>query len=113
MAIDQAANIKGFLGRHPRPGYAEWQGTRGTLVHRATGHAWGDSSTTATELRRCSEDAFEDAATGRRGHGRADQITAVHLEIVDRRLVLHLRRHAHRAPPIRQPLPPRPARRAP
>jgi hypothetical protein len=83
MAIDQAANIKGFLGRHPRPGYAEWQGTRGTLVHRATGHAWGDSHTTATELRRCSEEAFEGSRTGRRGHGRADQVTPVHLEIVE------------------------------
>ena len=32
---DQAANIKGFLGRHQRPGYTEWQGTRGALVYRA------------------------------------------------------------------------------
>ncbi len=32
MVIDQAANIKGMLGRHVRPGYTEWQGYRGTLV---------------------------------------------------------------------------------
>ncbi len=85
MAIDQAANIKGFLGRHPRPGYAEWQGTRGTLVHRATGHAWAEAATTAAELRCCSDAAFQDARTGRGGHGRADEVTAVHMEITDGR----------------------------
>ena len=31
---DQAANIKGLLGRHLRPGYTEWQGERGTLVQQ-------------------------------------------------------------------------------
>ena len=35
LVIDSAANVKGFPGRHPRPGYTEWQGERGTLVHRA------------------------------------------------------------------------------
>lgn len=85
MAVDQAANIKGFLGRHPRPGYAEWQGTRGTLVHRAPGHTWADSTATVTELRRCSEAAFQDVPAGRRGHGRADQITPVVMEIVEGR----------------------------
>lgn len=34
MVIDQAANIKGMLGRHVRPGYTEWQGYRGTLVQQ-------------------------------------------------------------------------------
>ncbi|MHC1695848.1 MAG: Gfo/Idh/MocA family protein [Eubacteriales bacterium] len=34
MVIDNASNIKGFLGRHTRPGYTEWQGESGTLVHR-------------------------------------------------------------------------------
>jgi hypothetical protein len=85
MAVDQAANIKGFLGRHPRPGYAEWQGTRGTLVHRATGHTWGDAGTTATELRRCSDAAFENARSGRGGSGRADEVTPVRLEIAEGR----------------------------
>lgn len=34
MVIDQAANIKGMLGRHVRPGYTEWHGTRGALVQQ-------------------------------------------------------------------------------
>jgi len=35
LVIDAAANIKGFLGRIPRPGYTEWQGSLGTLVQRS------------------------------------------------------------------------------
>lgn len=55
MVIDQASNIKGFLGRHPRPGYTEWQGEAGTLVHRATDKGWKAQ----TELRMSSlEDSF-------------------------------------------------------
>ena len=34
MVIDQAANIKGMLGRQVRPGYTEWHGTRGALVQQ-------------------------------------------------------------------------------
>lgn len=34
MVIDSASNIKGFLGRQCRPGYTEWQGGLGTLIHR-------------------------------------------------------------------------------
>jgi len=34
LVMDHAANIKGFLGRHLRPGYTEWQGERGTIVLR-------------------------------------------------------------------------------
>lgn len=34
LVVDHAANIKGFLGRHVRPGYTEWQGERGTIVLR-------------------------------------------------------------------------------
>jgi hypothetical protein len=32
---DQAANIKGLLGRYPRPGYTEWHGECGTLAYTA------------------------------------------------------------------------------
>lgn len=39
MVIDQAANIKGMLGRQVRPGYTEWQGTRGTLVQQGARYA--------------------------------------------------------------------------
>lgn len=34
MVVDQAANIKGMLGRQVRPGYTEWHGTHGTLVQQ-------------------------------------------------------------------------------
>ncbi len=32
---DSCANRKGLLGRHPRDGYTEWHGERGTLVEQA------------------------------------------------------------------------------
>jgi hypothetical protein len=35
LVSEQAANIKGFLGRQPRPGLNEWQGESGTLVQQA------------------------------------------------------------------------------
>ncbi len=35
LVSDQAANIKGLLGRHPRPGYTEWQADQGTFVYQA------------------------------------------------------------------------------
>ena len=35
FVVDQAANVKNWLGRYPRDGYTEWQGTRGTLVNSA------------------------------------------------------------------------------
>ncbi len=41
MVIDNASNIKGFLGRQSRPGHTEWQGESGTLTHRGLdGWAW-------------------------------------------------------------------------
>jgi alcohol dehydrogenase len=48
-----SGHVKGHLGRHPRPGYTEWQGERGTLVHRAGVSAgWGGEQ---AELRFCSD----------------------------------------------------------
>ncbi len=38
MVIDSASNIKGFLGRLCRPGFTEWQGETGTLVHTGVGN---------------------------------------------------------------------------
>lgn len=35
LVSDQAANIKGLLGRQPRPGYTEWQGNQGALVYQS------------------------------------------------------------------------------
>lgn len=74
MVIDQAANIKGFLGRQTRPGYTEWHGEYGTLVSQgvtsttapATYYKDGSITTadpvplkTTSELRFCSPQSFE------------------------------------------------------
>ncbi len=73
-----SGHVKGHLGRHPRPGYTEWQGERGTLVHRAGVSAgWGGEE---TELRRVSDARLAPAQeeAGRlSGGGVADQITPV------------------------------------
>jgi len=37
LVVDLAANIKGRLGRHLRPGYTEFHGARGTIVQQAIG----------------------------------------------------------------------------
>jgi hypothetical protein len=73
LVIDQAANIKGFLGRQTRPGYNEWQGEYGTLVHRgavstqapATYYRDGEVNSpgriplrSETELRFCSPESL-------------------------------------------------------
>jgi len=62
LVVDMAGNIKGMLGRHPRPGYTEIDGARGTIVQQAT-HSWlGDA-----EVRYCSDEALQHG-------GRADQV---------------------------------------
>lgn len=66
MVADQIANVKGFLGRHPRPGYTEWQGERGTLVYKAAdprprgAPAGGLLSPSGLQLRRCSDAGLDD-----------------------------------------------------
>jgi predicted dehydrogenase len=73
-----SGHVKGHLGRHPRPGYTEWQGERGTLVHRAGVSAgWGGE---VTELRRVSDARLapaQEAAGNLWGGGVADEITPV------------------------------------
>ncbi len=73
-----SGHVKGHLGRHPRPGYTEWQGQRGTLVHRAGVSAgWGDEQ---TELRYVSDARLapaQEAAGSLWGGGVADVITPV------------------------------------
>jgi len=73
-----SGHTKGHLGRHPRPGYTEWQGERGTLVHRASVSAgWGGEQ---AELRRCSDAVIapaQEAADHLWGGGRADEVTPV------------------------------------
>jgi len=62
LVMDHASNVKGFLGRHARPGYTEWQGTRGTIVYATPpGKAWNGEG----EVRYCSDTAL---ATGTGGH---------------------------------------------
>jgi predicted dehydrogenase len=80
-----SGHVKGHLGRHPRPGYTEWQGERGTLVYRATQHDWGHAE---AELRACSDARFapaQEAAGNLSGGGVADVVTPVVLEMQDRR----------------------------
>jgi len=57
FVMDHLANVKGFLGRYPRPGYTEWQGERGTIVHFARRGWQGEG-----EIRLCTDSEF-----GRRG----------------------------------------------
>jgi len=74
-----SGHVKGHLGRHPRPGYTEFQGERGTLVHRAPNVLWEYGQET-TELRYVSDSMLAPAqeATGAlHGGGRADVCTPV------------------------------------
>ena len=79
-----AGNIKGLLGRHPRPGYTEWQGERGTLVYRNYLRRPDDPATTPqTELRRVPDAHLapaQEAAGQLSGGGMADEIAPVLLD---------------------------------
>jgi predicted dehydrogenase len=80
MVADQLANGKGWLGRHPRPGYTEWQGERGTLLYRAQDPGVGASTRGFTlakmQLRRCSDAGVDHE------HG-VETIRSIADEIVD------------------------------
>ena len=72
-----SGHVKGHLGRHPRPGYTEWQGERGTLVQRAAAAHWGGEQ---AELRYVSDARLapaQERAGKLSGGGVADVITAV------------------------------------
>jgi hypothetical protein len=72
LVVDSAANVKGFLGRHSRPGYTEWQGECGTLMH----------SPGETELRYCSEKRrHKQSESPQKGGGRADEFYPVKVEV--------------------------------
>ncbi len=76
LVMDHAANIKGFLGRHSRPGYTEWQGARGTIVYAAIpGRGWDGFG----EVRYCTDAAL---ASGGGGH---DQVFPIVMESVNGR----------------------------
>jgi len=73
-----SGHVKGHLGRHPRPGYTEFQGERGTLVHRASVSAgWGGEE---AELRYVSDEKLapaQEATEQLWGGGVADTTTPV------------------------------------
>jgi len=52
-ALDMGGNLKGMLGRAPRPGYTEIDGTRGAITRTA-----GEDLGGAAEVRVCSDDAL-------------------------------------------------------
>jgi hypothetical protein len=99
LVVDMAANIKGFLGRHPRPGYTEWQGERGTLVQRSalssrgrhrvfdgglvheTGPPGVYEETIRVEVRRYRDFERDQNEPGNPYHaGMADEISTVHTD---------------------------------
>lgn len=53
LAADLAGNIKGMLGRYPRPGYTEMDGARGAIARGATRQWHGEA-----EVRFCSDEAL-------------------------------------------------------
>jgi len=72
-----SGHVKGHLGRHARPGYTEWHGEIGTLVHYAPKANWGEEQ---TELRRCSESKLapaQEESGNFFGGGYTDEITPV------------------------------------
>ena len=57
LVIDHAANVKGMLGRYPRPGYTELAGARGSIVQQA-GQNWLGIG----EVRYCTDRALANDA---------------------------------------------------
>jgi hypothetical protein len=57
LVTDLAGNVKGMLGRYPRPGYTEIDGARGTIV-QAADRSWHGIA----EVRYCSDYALQNGA---------------------------------------------------
>jgi predicted dehydrogenase len=57
LVTDMSANMKGMLGRHPRPGYTELDGARGAIVRHAVRNWHGEA-----EVRYCSDEALQNGA---------------------------------------------------
>jgi|TARA_B100001964_G_scaffold225142_1_gene272660 hypothetical protein len=57
IVVDQAANIKGMLGRLGRPGITSIEGSRGSISRWTTKNWFGDS-----EVRYCSDDSLKNGA---------------------------------------------------
>jgi hypothetical protein len=66
LVTDLAGNIKGMLGRYPRPGYTELDGARGAIVQQAKNRWHGDLATQQSteawhadaEVRYCSDESL-------------------------------------------------------
>ena len=71
LVVDLAGNVKGNLGRHPRPGYTEFAGARGTVVQTPA-----ENWTGVAEVRVCSDESL---ANG----GKADIVCPVVHEQAD------------------------------
>jgi len=79
LVVDHAANLKGRLGRLRRQGYAEWQGTRGTLTHGSIAYPGGSTA----EVRRLSDDSVRRGQAAEPFTGRADESWPVVHEYTD------------------------------
>lgn len=63
LVVDLAGNIKGLLGRYPRPGYTEIDGARGAIVRTAAEQSNPNRGWYATaEVRYCSDAALNSKA---------------------------------------------------
>lgn len=67
FVADMTSNPKAVLGRHARPGYIQYEGTRGSIVVRTAGMWNGPYHQAEGEVRYCSERALE-------GNGIADVV---------------------------------------
>jgi predicted dehydrogenase len=55
FVADLTSNAKAVLGRHPRPGYTQYEGTRGSIIVRAPGYWNGPYHQSEGEVRYCSD----------------------------------------------------------
>lgn len=59
FVADMTSNPKAVLGRHARPGYIQYEGTRGSIVVRTAGMWNGPYHQSEGEVRYCSDQALE------------------------------------------------------
>lgn len=59
FVADMTSNAKAVLGRHTRPGYIQYEGSRGTIIVRAAGYWNGPYHQSEGEVRYCSDQALE------------------------------------------------------
>jgi predicted dehydrogenase len=59
FVADMTSNAKGVLGRHPRPGYTEYEGQRGAITLRTPGMWHGPYHQVEGEVRYSSDEALD------------------------------------------------------